>query len=76
MIQPRHSPHWNLLPQLTTRVFLTFPGVSASRDGPQGGGSEGGGAPLGPPVRRHPWLMPGSGWSPEVWAGRAAGTVL
>ena len=43
MIQPRHSPHWNLLPQLTTRVFLTFPGVSASRDGPQGGGSEGGG---------------------------------
>ena len=38
MIRPRHSPHWNLLLYVSTRVFLTFPGVPASRDGPQGGG--------------------------------------
>ena len=66
MIRPRHSPHWNLLPQLPTRVFLTFPGVPASRDGPQGGGSEEERAALGPSVRRHgythtrvTWVVPG-----------------
>lgn len=75
MIRPRQSPHWNLLVQLPAGVFLTFPGVPVSRDGPQGGSSEGGRATLGLSGDVGTLTSGSPGWSPEVWAGRAAGTV-